>query len=191
MTLGGANLLILDEPTNHLDVESIEALEDALDGYGGSVLIVSHDRELLRGQTTRVWVLHDCRITDFDGSFGEWEIVSREREHAAAVRSSEAEALKRVKERQAVAPRQRPERDARASQRKAQERVTKAEAEIARLEAAVAELTDALEDPELYLRPNGAADAAKQGVRLETLRRELDLALAEWAVASEALEEGG
>jgi ATP-binding cassette subfamily F protein 3 len=189
LTLGGANLLILDEPTNHLDVESIEALEDALDGYGGSVLIVSHDRELLRGQTTRVWVLHDRHITDFDGSFGEWEIVSREREHAAAVRSSEAEALKRVKERQTVAPRQRPEREARANQRKAEERVAKAELEIARLEAAVAEVTTALEDPEIYLRPNGAADAAKQGIRLDKLRRELDSALAEWTEASEALEQ--
>ncbi|HZA91144.1 MAG TPA: ABC-F family ATP-binding cassette domain-containing protein, partial [Gemmatimonadales bacterium] len=65
--LSGANLLIFDEPTNHLDVESIEALEDAIDGYDGTVILVSHDRALLRTLTTRVWVLHERRITDFPG----------------------------------------------------------------------------------------------------------------------------
>ncbi|MGH7616422.1 MAG: ABC-F family ATP-binding cassette domain-containing protein, partial [Gemmatimonadaceae bacterium] len=54
LMLGRANLLILDEPTNHLDVESIEALEDAIEQYDGSVLLVSHDRALLRALTTRV-----------------------------------------------------------------------------------------------------------------------------------------
>jgi hypothetical protein len=48
MTLSRANLLILDEPTNHLDVENIEALEDALEEFDGSVLLVSHDRAFLR-----------------------------------------------------------------------------------------------------------------------------------------------
>ncbi|MFN2462242.1 MAG: ATP-binding cassette domain-containing protein, partial [Candidatus Velthaea sp.] len=59
MMLTGANLLVLDEPTNHLDVESIEALEDALDEYEGTVILVSHDRALLRALATKVWVLHD------------------------------------------------------------------------------------------------------------------------------------
>ena len=67
MMLSGANLLIFDEPTNHLDVESIEALEDAIEDYDGTVLLVSHDRALLRALTTRTWVLHDARITDYPG----------------------------------------------------------------------------------------------------------------------------
>ena len=58
LMLSGANLLIFDEPTNHLDVESIEALEDAIDEYDGTVLLVSHDRALLRALATRMWVLH-------------------------------------------------------------------------------------------------------------------------------------
>src|SRR5207249_1429830 len=83
LMLGRANLLILDEPTNHLDVESIEVLEDAIEQYDGTVILVSHDRELLRALTSRVWVLHDAQITDFDGSFAEWEQVAAERAHAA------------------------------------------------------------------------------------------------------------
>ena len=73
MTLARANLLILDEPTNHLDVENIEALEDALDEYEGSVLLVSHDRAFLREVATRVWSFDGTHLTDFDGPFVEWE----------------------------------------------------------------------------------------------------------------------
>lgn len=73
MTLSGANLLVLDEPTNHLDVENIEVLEDALDEYEGTVLIVSHDRAFLRQVATRVWWFNGTRLMDFDGPFEEWE----------------------------------------------------------------------------------------------------------------------
>jgi len=73
MTLSHANLLILDEPTNHLDVENIEALEDALEDYEGSVLLVSHDRAFLREVATRVWAFDGTRLVDFDGPFVEWE----------------------------------------------------------------------------------------------------------------------
>ena len=73
MTLLRANLLVLDEPTNHLDVENIEVLEDALDEYDGTVLLVSHDRAFLREVATRVWWFDGTRLTDFDGPFIEWE----------------------------------------------------------------------------------------------------------------------
>src|SRR4051812_34113299 len=99
MMLSGANLLLFDEPTNHLDVESIEALEDAIAAYDGTVILVSHDRALLRALTNRLWVLHQGRITDFPGGFEEWETVSAERAHAAAVEAAEEEGLRRVHER--------------------------------------------------------------------------------------------
>ncbi|MEP6832295.1 MAG: ABC-F family ATP-binding cassette domain-containing protein [Gemmatimonas sp.] len=73
LTLESANLLVLDEPTNHLDVESIEALEDAIESYEGSVLIVSHDRAVLRGLATTVWEIRNQHLQQFDGSFVEWE----------------------------------------------------------------------------------------------------------------------
>ena len=73
MTLSGANLLVLDEPTNHLDVENIEVLEDALEEYEGTVLLVSHDRAFLREVATRVWWFDGPVLKDFDGPFHEWE----------------------------------------------------------------------------------------------------------------------
>src|SRR5437867_13362822 len=96
IVLSGANLLILDEPTNHLDVESIVALEDAIEEYDGTVILVSHDRELLRALTTRTWILHERHMTEFAGGFAEWEEVSTERAHAAEVAAAEEQALRLV-----------------------------------------------------------------------------------------------
>jgi ATP-binding cassette, subfamily F, member 3 len=189
LMLGGANLLVLDEPTNHLDVESIEALEDAVSGYNGSVLLISHDRALLRALTTRVWVLHDRRIIDFDGGFEEWEEVAVERLHAARVRAAEAEARHRVHERQAVERPHRPDRDKRTAARKARERLSAAELKVAELEKVVDGLTVTLEDPAFYTKPEGSQKAAEMGKALEIARTNLDAAIAEWEQASVEVDE--
>ena len=192
LMLSRANLLVLDEPTNHLDVESIEALEDALDAYEGTVLLVSHDRELLRGLTTKLWILHDRHITEFAGGFAEWEEVSAERAHAASVRAAEEASLRKVHERQKVAPKKTNElpspKDVRRRQRIAQRELELEEARIADLEARIAALTSQLEDPGLYTRAGGPEDAKRLGNELEVAKRELDDALERWGAASEAVE---
>jgi ATP-binding cassette subfamily F protein 3 len=187
MMLSGANLLVFDEPTNHLDVESIEALEDAIDAYDGTVLLVSHDRALLRALTTRVWILHEGRITDYPGSFEEWEAASRERAHAAAVAAAEEEALRRVKERkQSRHPD--PGKDRRADRRHAERAVAEAEAEVNAWEARVEGLRAALEDPHLYVTPDGSRRAAELGRELEQARAGLDEAFARWEAATRSAE---
>ena len=186
LMLSGANLLILDEPTNHLDVESIEALEDAIAEYDGTVILVSHDRALLRALTTRIWILHDRRMTEFAGGFEEWEEVSTERAHATAVQNAEDQALRRVHERQRVAPA--PQADPRKNLRKAQREVEEAEAAVAKLEADVARVVAALEDPALYTRPDGVTTAKQLGAQLETLKRTLDAGLERWTRATEQVE---
>jgi ATP-binding cassette subfamily F protein 3 len=192
LMLSRANLLVLDEPTNHLDVESIEALEDAIERYDGTVVLVSHDRELLRTLTTKLWILHERHITEFAGNFGEWEEVSAERAHAASVRASEEASLRKVHERQKVASRQKDDapsaKDLRRKQRVAQRELEEQEAQIESLEARIATLSAALEDPELYTRAGGIDEASTLGAELERVRRELDEALARWGVASEALQ---
>ncbi len=186
LMLSGANLLVLDEPTNHLDVESIEALEDAIEAYDGTVILVSHDRALLRALTTRTWILHERRMTEFAGGFAEWEEVSTERAHAAAVSAAEEQALRRLHEHQRVAPP--PKKDPRKELRRAQQGLAEAEGRVTDLESQVARVVAALEDPALYTKPDGAAKARAFGAELETLKRELDAALERWTSATEQVE---
>jgi ATPase subunit of ABC transporter with duplicated ATPase domains len=63
------NVLVLDEPTNHLDLESINALNVALQKYEGTVLLVTHDQDLMEEVGTRVWQIEPGKITDFKGSY--------------------------------------------------------------------------------------------------------------------------
>jgi len=196
LMLSRSNLLILDEPTNHLDVESIEALEDALDRYEGTVILVSHDRELLRGLTSKLWVLHDRRVTEFDGGFAEWESVSAERERAAAVRASEEAALRRVHERQRLERTRREEsakstrtaRDLTRELRRAQRALEENEKQIESLEKEIADVGAALENPELYTRPSGLSEAKTLGARIARAKEDLDAALERWTAATEEVE---
>jgi ATP-binding cassette subfamily F protein 3 len=68
----GANLLVLDEPTNHLDLESREALEEALEAFPGTVLLVSHDRALLDAVARRILSVEDGTIRSFEGGWAEF-----------------------------------------------------------------------------------------------------------------------
>jgi ATP-binding cassette subfamily F protein 3 len=78
----GANVLILDEPTNHLDIESREALEDALRGFEGAVLLVSHDRALLDAVGTRTVAVEAHTLRSYTGGWPEYVRVREERRAA-------------------------------------------------------------------------------------------------------------
>ena len=117
LTLSTANMLILDEPTNHLDVESIEAIEDAIEEYEGSVLIVSHDRAVLRGLATQVWELRDQQLLAFDGSFLEWESVRADNKAKA---ERDARALSVAASEKASAARAATQKASNAAQKSAQ-----------------------------------------------------------------------
>jgi ATP-binding cassette, subfamily F, member 3 len=193
LMLTRANLLVLDEPTNHLDVETIEVLEDAIESYEGSVILVSHDRAMLRALANKVWVLHDKHITTFDGTFAEWEVASEERAHAAAVRASEEVALRRVDEKKKTTRREEKQPaggrdDPRKAIRAARDRAAQAEQKVSQLDTEVGALTKTLDDPELYTKPGGVQQAHKLGAQLDTLRARLDKALAAWEQETAALE---
>jgi ATPase subunit of ABC transporter with duplicated ATPase domains len=66
------NILVLDEPTNHLDLEAVIALNDALQRYEGTILLVTHDEDIIDEVATRIWHLTDDGIEDFQGTYEEY-----------------------------------------------------------------------------------------------------------------------
>ncbi len=195
LTLATNNLLIMDEPTNHLDVESIEALEDAIDEYEGTVLLVSHDRAVLRGLATQVWELRGQQLRVFPGPFVEWEQLRAERQVAEAQQAkvdAQREAERQARERErADAVRQKaagaPSGDLRRLLRTAEKALADAELRVSTLETSIAELTAKLEDPSLYDTPAGIQKATQWGKQLDDEREALDEAMHAWSVAEEAL----
>jgi len=190
LTLRPTNLLVLDEPTNDLDVESIEALEDGLEEYEGSVIVVSHDRAFLRELATRVWALGGDRIQEYGGTFVEWEQQQAEQaEQAATDRAERAHATgasrtNRTGARKAAAAR----REIDEARRSAKREAVSLEQAVHAAEARIVELERALADPALYDGSNGAREAGRLNAELTKARRVLDEVLARWTEASDALE---
>ena len=73
------NVLVLDEPTNHLDLEAINALNIALQKYEGTVLLVSHDHDLIDEVATRIWRFEHGKIDDFKGPYAEYVAYAEEK----------------------------------------------------------------------------------------------------------------
>ncbi|MCP4426543.1 MAG: ATP-binding cassette domain-containing protein [Chloroflexi bacterium] len=86
LALGGANFLLLDEPTNHLDIPSQEVLQSVLEGFDGTILLVSHDRYLVDRLASQVWELEDGRLHIFEGGYNDYLIA-----RAAGETETEAE----------------------------------------------------------------------------------------------------
>ena len=187
ITLAHANLLVLDEPTNHLDVESIEAIEDALEEYEGTILLVSHDRAFLRELATRVWAFDGTKIEDFDGSFVEWEAQRAARDSKAARAQVEATDERRAKDKAQSKKKATVQGDDHATRRALKKAAEDAERAAARCETRVSELEKKLADPDLY---DGSAEAARRAAALDKelaqARRALDDALASWAEVAES-----
>ena len=192
LPLSTNNLLILDEPTNHLDVESIEVLEDAVEEYDGSVLIVSHDRAVLRGLATQVWELRNHELTVFPGTFVEWEQMRAERttSEAKATRANDRKDAERAV-RQREREREQRERekqhggDPKKLLRTAEKALADAELRVATLEAKIADLTEQLDDASLYDNAAGVKKAAAMGKALDEARDQLEEAMHEWETADE------
>ena len=186
MMLDGANFLIFDEPTNHLDVESIEELEDAIESYEGTVLLVSHDRELLRKLVTRVWELRDGEMRVFDGDFVEWEEARAREQATAARRASDMAAAEREREKEQARLRARDVQKTKSSGRDARRDLERAEARAAELDAEVARLTALLADPGTYEGPDGRARAEQLNRELQGASAKLAEAMTAWEAAMEA-----
>ena len=186
MMLAEANVLVFDEPTNHLDVESIEALEDAISEYEGTVLLVSHDRALLENLTTRIWSFDDAVLTDYPGNFAEWELEAAARKTARAAEAKIVGAKQSAPRKPAPPPPSNAEVSP--GRRRAAERaVEEAEAQVARHEAELSALESSLADPALYQQADGATAARTLTAARDAERRKLETAMTAWEAAIAAL----
>jgi ATP-binding cassette, subfamily F, member 3 len=138
-------VLILDEPTNHLDLESREALEDALQAFPGSLLLVTHDRALLDAVGSRTIAVEDYGLRSYVGGWPEYARVREERK-ALGVEPSAPPPPRTNGAPKAQAPKPRPEGPSKNRLRE-QERLERA---VADAEAALSAIEDELADPKWW-----------------------------------------
>ena len=187
------NLLLLDEPTNHLDIEMREALTEALQDYEGALVVVAHDRHLLRATTDTLWLVTDGKVAPFDGDlddYREWVLGARRRERASAVAEGPANVI-------ATAPagdRKAQKREEAQSRQRLAEARRPLLARQAAIEKAMAALTGEKETLDAWLAsPAAYIEAAKDELKAKVARQgEITWQLArhetEWLENAEALE---
>ena len=176
LMLAGDNLLLLDEPTNHLDIASREALEEALEGYDGTILVVSHDRYFINRMASRVVQFSADGLTD---GGNDYDAYAAARAQAAAAQAP----LKAEKPPKENDYQRRKERDSRI--RRLKTAVSRAEERVAALEEEIVRLDEQLSDPSL------ATDYEKLTAlteRLTQCNRELECGMEEWESAQQELE---
>jgi ATP-binding cassette subfamily F protein 3 len=153
------NLLLLDEPTNHLDLEMRQALAVALQDYAGAVVLVSHDRHLLRTVADEFYIVHQGRATPFDGDLEDYAKWLADADSAAS-----APAPLKVETTESRRQRKRDEAERRNRLSPLRAAIASAEGELERLASERARVQAGLEAPDIY------ADTAKE--RLDRLLQE-------------------
>jgi ATP-binding cassette subfamily F protein 3 len=162
--VSGANFLVLDEPTNHLDIESREALEDALLGFPGTLLLVSHDRALIEALATRTLAIEEGRLVAREGAFGDYARASEAAQpQQPALKPAKPKPVVPAKARNS-APASRPAR--RPSQRAARE-ARRLEGEIAAAEERLGAIEARLSEPDGYADDSALADDGREHQRLQ------------------------
>ena len=184
MALNRGNVLVLDEPTNHLDLSTKEVLEDALAEFGGTIILVSHDRYLLNKVASRIIEIKHDEVNSYEGNFDAYsEAVNAARQLKM---QSEAE-IKRAEEEKAYKEnkaRQYRSKEQRAADAQKRNRIRELEKEIEDTEVLIFELENAISDPEI------ASDYSKMSEKckgLEEAKTTLDQKMDEWAELSDQL----
>jgi ATP-binding cassette subfamily F protein 3 len=188
MSREAPQVLLLDEPTNHLDVDAREALVQALNGYPGAVVLVSHDPHLIGLVADRLWLVAAAGITSFDGDLDDYRQYLQaqrrvERTTARAARTAGSEGTPAASRKD----RRRAGAQARAAAAHLRKAVKETEARIANLDRKKAALEARLADPEVYQGPTAALQALQ--VEHGEIKQALTAAEAAWLDAQAAVEE--
>lgn len=199
------NVLLMDEPTNHLDLDSSDRLAEALRGYDGTLLFVSHNRSFIRAIATSIWTVDEGRVSVYPGTFDEYlesfqarteaetvlkgsggaansGIETKERSHASSAESAPRRANDRATRRAEAEARRRRNQILGPLERRSAELIRK----IDEAEGEIAELTRELEDPSLY------ADEERRDEVMTALHKkqvELEVLQETWMEVESELEE--
>lgn len=184
MALNRGNVLVLDEPTNHLDLSTKEVLEDALAEFGGTIILVSHDRYLLNKVASRIIEIKHDEVNSYEGNFDAYsEAVNaaRQLKMQSEAEIKRAEEEKAYKENKAKQYRSKEQRAADAQKRN---RIRELEKEIEDTEVLIFELENAISDPEIASDYSKMSEKCKE---LEEAKTTLDQKMDEWAELSDQL----
>jgi ATP-binding cassette subfamily F protein 3 len=175
------NLLVLDEPTNHLDLEMRHAMEMALQVFEGALVLVSHDRHMLRNTAEELLLVHDGQVEEYREDLEGYErwILSNYRQ-AEKRDASVSDTSRKEKRQQSAAQREKL--------RPVQKQLAKTEAEMASVSQSLQVVRDQLGDSDLYTeaRKHSLAELLKREGELKTRAQELDDL---WLEQQQALEE--
>ena len=176
-----SNLLVLDEPTNDLDVESLDLLQELLDDYDGTVLLVSHDRDFLdRVATTTIAMEGQGRATVYAGGWSDYQEQRKEDQFLEAAKVVEKQKPEKAPKSSNIAPKPG------GLSFTEKHRLEALPAEIERLEAEIAKLSELLSDPELFTKE---PVKFKKATEMLTERQEkLSSAEEEWLLLEEKAE---
>ena len=201
------NLLLLDEPTNHLDLTTREALSMALNGFEGTLMLVSHDRALLREVCDEFWLVTKGGVSEFDGDLDDYQkwLLEQSRLQAAAAKAASKQSVSAPvaapapQAAQATAPTTAPgsasnrkdERKANAgAARELAAQAKPIKTELARVEQRLSAATSEKDQISAALAESrlSAAERTEQGRKLKQLSEEIDELEAKWLNLSESLQ---
>lgn len=181
LMLSKANMLLLDEPTNHLDIHSREALENALANYGGTLLIVSHDRYLINKLADRIVWLDKNGTVNIDGNYDRYIELKAAKEQAE--QTNLAVQAKAVTEAKKNDYKERKERES--TLRKLNGALKRCEQAIEDVEAKTAELAQQMSQPEIATDYEKTSKLAEE---IASLKEKEEALTAEWMELSEQIE---
>ncbi|MDP0140063.1 ABC transporter ATP-binding protein [Glaesserella parasuis] len=183
------NLLLLDEPTNHLDLDMRQALTEALTQYEGSLVIVSHDRHLLRSTVNEFYLVHDGKVEEFNGDLEDYQKWLNELNAQLECAKKADNSTACNNENSAVNRKEQKRQEAELRQQAAplRKKLTQLEKELEKLTASLTTLEETLASPEIYDAENKAklTDILAKQVATKKQLEEVEM---EWLEVQEQLE---
>ncbi|MCT8553637.1 ABC transporter ATP-binding protein [Glaesserella parasuis] len=183
------NLLLLDEPTNHLDLDMRQALTEALTQYEGSLVIVSHDRHLLRSTVDEFYLVHDGKVEEFNGDLEDYQKWLNELNAQLEFAKKADNPTACHNENSAVNRKEQKRQEAELRQQAAplRKKLTQLEKELEKLTASLTTLEETLASPEIYDVENKAKLTDTLAKRVAT-KKQLEEVEMEWLEVQEQLE---